>query len=97
MSYRKPGEWNEEQNRKTNEKGFGLFRCNSLKVDVIVVHVWFVTLSISKRSDFRCLTEWLSGSGGTGETLHIIAPFLANRACTEWQSRCPTGAGVRRY
>jgi hypothetical protein len=30
---------------------------------------------------FSCLTDWLSGSGGTGETLHIIAPFLANRAC----------------
>jgi hypothetical protein len=34
-------------------------------------------------------TDWLSGSGGTGETLHIIAPFLANRACAERQSRCP--------
>jgi len=41
-----------------------------------------------------CPTEWLSGSGGTGETLHIIAPFLAKRACaraakplSDW-SRC---------
>jgi hypothetical protein len=40
------------------------------------------------------LTVWLSGSGETGETLHIIAPFLANRAGFERQSRCPTGAGV---
>jgi hypothetical protein len=39
-------------------------------------------------------TEWLSGSGGTGETHIIFAPLLANRRCFERQSRCPTGAGV---
>ena len=25
------------------------------------------------------------------------APFLANSACAEWRSRCPTGAGVGRW
>jgi hypothetical protein len=34
------------------------------------------------------LNEWLSGSGGTGETLHSIAPFLENHACAKRQSRC---------
>jgi hypothetical protein len=43
------------------------------------------------------LTDWLSGSGGIGETLHIIAPSLANRAYAERQSRYPTGAGVGRH
>jgi hypothetical protein len=35
------------------------------------------------------LTDWLSGSGGTGGTIHIIEPFLANHASFERQSRCP--------
>jgi hypothetical protein len=41
-------------------------------------------------------TEWLSGSGGVGETPYQLWHILANRACLERQSRCPTGAGVRR-
>lgn len=31
----------------------------------------------------------LSSGGGPGETLHIIAPFLANDACAEQRSCCP--------
>ena len=41
-------------------------------------------------------TEWLSGSGGTGETPQLLLRILANRACAERRSRCPTGAGVGR-
>jgi hypothetical protein len=39
-------------------------------------------------------TEWLSGSGGAGETPYQLLHILAKRACAERQSRCPTGAGV---
>jgi len=42
------------------------------------------------------ITDWLSGSGGTGETRIIFTPFPANRASCERQSRCPIGAGVGR-
>jgi len=37
--------------------------------------------------------EWLSGSGGTGETLHIVAPFLVKHAVFKRRSRCSLGAG----
>jgi hypothetical protein len=40
------------------------------------------------------LTDWLSGSGGIGETHIILAPLLENRASFERRNRCPTGAGV---
>ena len=36
------------------------------------------------------------GSGGVGETPQLLLHILANRACTERRSRCPTGAGVGR-
>jgi hypothetical protein len=39
-------------------------------------------------------TEWLSGSGGTGETPSQLLHILAKHACAERRSRCPTGAGV---
>jgi len=35
------------------------------------------------------LTEWLSGSGGAGETPQPLLHILANRACVERRSRCP--------
>jgi hypothetical protein len=34
-------------------------------------------------------TEWLSGSGGTGETPYQLLHILAKRACVERRSRCP--------
>jgi len=42
-------------------------------------------------------TVGLSGSGGTGETLLIFAPFLANRAGFERRSRCPLAGVSRRW
>jgi hypothetical protein len=33
-------------------------------------------------------TEWLRGSGGTGETPTQLLHILANRTCAERQSRC---------
>jgi hypothetical protein len=42
----------------------------------------------------NCPTEWLRGSGGAGEAPCQLLHILANRACAERQSRCPTGAGV---
>jgi len=42
------------------------------------------------------LTDWLSGSGGTGETHIILAPFLANRACARAAEPLSAGAGVGR-
>jgi hypothetical protein len=37
-------------------------------------------------------TEWLSGSGGTGETPQQLLHILAKRACAERRSRCPLEA-----
>jgi hypothetical protein len=36
-----------------------------------------------------CLTAWLSGSGGIGETHSIFTQYLANRRSRERRSRCP--------
>jgi hypothetical protein len=43
-------------------------------------------------------TEWLSGSGGTGETLSQLCAISGKSIAParKRQSRCPTGAGVRR-
>ena len=43
---------------------------------------------------FILITVWLSGSGGVGETTHILASFLENRAGFRAAQPLSAGAGV---
>jgi hypothetical protein len=72
---------------------------SDILVGVLMQTILLMTLDPKKALNglaSRSIPEGDSGSGGTGETPYQLLHILANCACAERQSRCPTGAGVSR-